>query len=236
MAEALIYIVEDDRNIREIESFALKNSGYEIREFETAQQFYAGLASEIPKLVLLDIMLPEEDGLSILQKIRRNRETARVPVIMVTAKSSEMDKVRGLDYGADDYITKPFGVLELISRVKALLRRVETPKEDAEPVRSCMELGPVILDDDRYLVTVSGQPCDLTYKEFELLRYLMQNNGIVLSRSRIMERVWGEDYEGETRTVDMHIKTLRQKLKDAGSMIKTVRNVGYMMESEPHRG
>lgn len=233
MAEALIYIVEDDRNIREIESFALKNSGYEIREFETAKQFYAGLAAAIPQLVLLDIMLPEEDGLSILQKIRQNRETARTPVIMVTAKSSEMDKVRGLDHGADDYITKPFGVLELISRVKALLRRSETTKEATGQTRSCIELGRVILDDDRYLVTVAGEPCDLTYKEFELLRYLMQNNGIVLSRSRIMERVWGEDYEGETRTVDMHIKTLRQKLKGAGGMIKTVRNVGYMMEADP---
>ncbi|MBO7515032.1 MAG: response regulator transcription factor [Lachnospiraceae bacterium] len=233
MAEALIYIVEDDRNIREIESFALKNSGYEIREFETAKQFYAGLAAAIPQLVLLDIMLPEEDGLSILQKIRQNRETARTPVIMVTAKSSEMDKVRGLDHGADDYITKPFGVLELISRVKALLRRSETTKEATGQTRSCIELGRVILDDDRYLVTVAGEPCDLTYKEFELLRYLMQNNGIVLSRSRIMERVWGEEYEGETRTVDMHIKTLRQKLKGAGGMIKTVRNVGYMMEADP---
>ena len=233
MAEALIYIVEDDRNIREIVSFALKNSGYEIREFETAKQFFAGMAAAIPQLVLLDIMLPEEDGLSILQKIRQNRETARVPVIMVTAKSSEMDKVRGLDYGADDYITKPFGVLELISRVKALLRRAQATKETNGQTRSCIELGSVILDDDRYLVTVSGEPCDLTYKEFELLRYLMQNNGIVLSRSRIMERVWGEDYEGETRTVDMHIKTLRQKLKVAGGMIKTVRNVGYMMEADP---
>jgi len=231
LAEAHIYIVEDDRNIREIESFALKNSGYDIREFETAKQFYAALSQEIPQLVLLDIMLPEEDGLSILQKIRQNPETARVPVIMVTAKSSEMDKVRGLDYGADDYITKPFGVLELISRVKALLRRVEKPKNNEDMTHSSITLDDVILDDDRYLVTVSGEPCDLTFKEFELLRYLMQNNGIVLSRSRIMERVWGEDYEGETRTVDMHIKTLRQKLKHAGSMIKTVRNVGYMMEA-----
>jgi len=232
LAEALIYIVEDDRNIREIESFALKNSGYEIREFETARQFYDGLSQKIPQLMLLDIMLPEEDGLSILRNIRRNPATSRIPVIMVTAKAAEMDKVRGLDYGADDYITKPFGVLELISRVKALLRRVEKPKETAEPTRACIELGSVILDDDRYLVTVAGEPCDLTYKEFELLRYLMQNNGIVLSRSRIMERVWGEDYEGETRTVDMHIKTLRQKLKNAGGMIKTVRNVGYTMETD----
>lgn len=228
----LIYIVEDDRNIREIESFALKNSGYEIREFETAKQFYAGLASEIPQLVLLDIMLPEEDGLSILQKVRQNPTTARVPVIMVTAKSSEMDKVRGLDHGADDYITKPFGVLELISRVKALLRRVERPQEEMVPPHAVIKLGDVTMDDGRYLVTVAGEACDLTHKEFELLRYLMQNNGIVLSRSRIMERVWGEDYEGETRTVDMHIKTLRQKLQASGSMIKTVRNVGYMMEAD----
>lgn len=234
MAEALIYIVEDDRNIREIESFALKNSGFEIREFETAKQFYAAVNQKVPQLVLLDIMLPEEDGLSILQKIRREPETARVPVMMVTAKSSEMDKVRGLDHGADDYITKPFGVLELISRVKALLRRVERPLEETAPAHAVIKLGDVTLDDGRYVVTVAGEPCDLTHKEFELLRYLMQNNGIVLSRSRIMERVWGEDYEGETRTVDMHIKTLRQKLKDAGSMIKTVRNVGYMMEAQPH--
>lgn len=222
---ATIYIVEDDVNIREIERYALKNSGYEVEEFETGKELFARLKECIPSLILLDIMLPDEDGLDILVKLRAEKNTAAVPIIMVTAKTTEMDKVKGLDQGADDYITKPFGVMELISRVKALLRRTSGAKEE-----SLLTYGDIVVDNDRHVVSVCGNPCELTFKEFELLKYLITNKGIVLSRDKMMSHVWGFDYEGETRTVDMHIKTLRQKLGEAGSCIKTVRNVGYMVE------
>lgn len=175
-----------------------------------------------PDLIILDVMLPKEDGLSILATLRADTTTKHIPIMMVTAKTSEMDKVRGLDTGADDYITKPFGIMELVSRVKALLRRTSTVDKNAT-----VSYGNVELSIEKHCVTVDNQVCELTYKEFELLRYLLENQGIVLSRDKIMERVWGFDYEGETRTVDMHIKTLRQKLGESGSMIKTVRNVGY---------
>ena len=221
----MIYIVEDDKNIQEIESFALKNSGYEVRGFEYAKDFYAALDEQIPDLVLLDIMLPDEDGLQILKKLRLNHKTVLVPVIMVTAKTTELDKVKGLDLGADDYLSKPFGVMELISRVKALLRRTE--KEDDGDTLAC---GSIEIDNKRHSVTVQGETCELTFKEFELLKYLMINQGIVLSRDKLMNQVWGFEYEGESRTVDMHIKTLRHKLGDGGQQIKTVRNVGYVME------
>jgi two-component system alkaline phosphatase synthesis response regulator PhoP len=219
---ATIYIVEDDINIREIERYALKNSGYEVEEFEGSAPFFKRLEKNIPSLILLDIMLPGEDGLDILTKIRADKATAEVPVIMVTAKTSELDKVKGLDLGADDYITKPFGV-ELISRVKAMLRRTSRVHEDSQLIHE-----DILMDMDKHAVTVAGQTCELTFKEFELLKYLMLNQGIVLSRDKIMDQVWGFEYEG--RTVDMHIKTLRQKLGAAGSCIKTVRNVGYMIE------
>lgn len=222
---ATIYIVEDDVNIREIERYALKNSGYEVEEFETGKELFARLKSRMPSLILLDIMLPDEDGMDILAKLRAEKNTASIPIIMVTAKTTEMDKVKGLDQGADDYITKPFGVMELISRVKALLRRTVTTQEESQ-----FSYGDILVDNDRHAVSVGGNPCELTYKEFELLKYLIINKGIVLSRDKIMNQVWGFDYEGETRTVDMHIKTLRQKLGDEGSKIKTVRNVGYMVE------
>ncbi len=222
---ATIYIVEDDVNIREIERYALKNSGYEVEEFETGKELYARLESRLPALILLDIMLPDEDGLNILAKLRAEKNTAKIPIIMVTAKTTEMDKVKGLDQGADDYITKPFGVMELISRVKALLRRAGDTQEEAQ-----IKYGDILVDNDKHAVKVCGNPCELTYKEFELLKYLIINKGIVLSRDKLMNQVWGFDYEGETRTVDMHIKTLRQKLGEAGSCIKTVRNVGYMVE------
>ena len=222
---ATIYIVEDDVNIREIERYALKNSGYEVEEFECGADFFKRLEKAIPSLVLLDIMLPNEDGLDILSRIRANKATAGIPVIMVTAKASELDKVKGLDLGADDYLTKPFGVMELISRVKALLRRTRGVQEESR-----IQHGEIVLDSARHAVSVAGAHCELTYKEFELLKYLMINQGIVLSRDKIMDQVWGFEYEGESRTVDMHIKTLRQKLGDAGSCIKTVRNVGYMVE------
>lgn len=221
----MIYIVEDDLNIGEIETFALRNSGYQTAVFETAKDFFAALSDRLPELILLDIMLPDEDGLSILRKLRRRSDTQRIPVILVTAKSTEIDKVKGLDGGADDYIAKPFGVMELIARVKALLRR------SGSVDGSTITCGDVMLDSEKRLVTVRGKPVDLTYKEFELLRLLMKNHGIVISRDVIMERVWDANFEGETRTIDVHVRTLRQKLGEAGSLIKTIRNVGYMADA-----
>lgn len=220
-----IFIVEDDTNIREIERYALQNSGYEVEEFECGTDFFKRLETHIPGLVILDIMLPDEDGMSILSKIRGDKKTAKIPVIMVTAKATEIDKVKGLDSGADDYITKPFGVMELISRVKALLRRTAGTNEE-----NIVKYGKITIDNDKHAITVDGNSCELTYKEYELLKYLINNKGIVISRDKLLSKVWGFEYEGETRTVDAHIKTLRQKLGDAGACIKTVRNVGYMVE------
>ena len=220
-----IYIVEDDKNIREIEMFALKNSGYAVEEFENAKSFFSKTAEKVPDLVLLDIMLPDMDGLEIVKKLRSRPDTVRIPIILVTAKTTELDKVKGLDIGADDYLTKPFGVMELISRVKALLRRSRALQDDKQLV-----IGDITLDSERREVHVGGELCELTFKEFELLKLLMVNAGIVLHRDTIISDVWGTDYEGESRTLDMHIKTLRQKLGEAGNMIKTVRNVGYKME------
>lgn len=224
---ALIYVVEDDRNIQEIETFALTNVGYEVEGFECAVNFYTALEKNIPDLILMDIMLPDEDGLSIVKKLRMRAETVTVPIIMVTAKTTEIDKVKGLDIGADDYMTKPFGVMELISRVKAMLRRSAKP-EDKEKI---LKLGGVVLDRDKHAVYVNDEQVELTFKEYELLKLLMVNAGIVTTRQVILDRVWGIDFEGESRTLDMHIKTLRQKLKEDGSLIKTVRNVGYVMGS-----
>ena len=221
---ALIYIVEDDKNISEIESFSLKNAGHQTVEFPDGRSFYKELAEKKPDLILLDIMLPDEDGLSILRKIREKRETKRIPVIMVTAKTTEIDKVKGLDNGADDYMTKPFGVMELVSRVKALLRR--TGEQDAEKV---IKIGDLVIDDEKRKVFVSDSAVELTYKEYELLHYLAQNQEIVLPRDSIMEHIWHANCEIESRTLDGHIKTLRHKLGDAGKYIKTVRNVGYCM-------
>lgn len=223
---AMIYIVEDDKNIREIETIALKNSGYEVQEFEFAADFLKALESRLPDLLLLDIMLPDADGLEIVKRIREESDLKKLPVIMVTAKTTEIDKVKGLDMGADDYLTKPFGIMELISRVKALLRR--TSKEQAEKV---ITIGEVCLNEEKHCVTVKGEGCELTYKEYELLKLLMINAGIVTSREDILEKVWGTNFEGESRTLDMHIKTLRQKLQESSSMIKTVRNVGYIFNA-----
>ena len=222
---AKIAIVEDDKNISEIESFALKNSGYEVEVYGTATDFFEGIKENVFHLIMLDIMLPDEDGLSILQKIRENKQTRKIPVMMVTAKTTEIDKVSGLDMGADDYITKPFGIMELISRVKALLRRSGEIKEE-----KFLSIGGIFLDHEKHLVYVNDKPCELTYKEYELCKLLLQNAGIVTSRNIIMDKVWGTDFEGESRTLDMHIKTLRQKLGEEGSRIKTVRNVGYILE------
>ncbi len=221
---AVIYIVEDDENIREIEMFALKNSGFEVQGFGDAASFFRCLKEKIPALVMVDVMLPDEDGLSIVRKLRSRPETKRIPIIMATAKTSELDKVKGLDMGADDYVTKPFGVMELISRVKALMRRAHGMDEE-----KILEFGPLRMDDEKRLVTVEDNSCELTYKEYELLKLLMLNAGIVSPRDVILDRVWGTDFEGESRTLDMHIKTLRQKLGSAGTMIRTVRNVGYML-------
>ena len=221
----MIYIVEDDRSISEIESYSLKNSGYEVAVFENAASFYTALETQIPQLVLLDIMLPDEDGMTILKKLREGVATRRLPVILVTAKTTEMDKVKGLDQGADDYLTKPFGVMELISRVKALLRRSEGVGEE-----KFLSLGKIFLDNEKHAVYVKDEPCDLTFKEFELLKLLLQNAGIVTSRDKILNKVWGVDFEGESRTLDIHIKTLRQKLGEEGNRIRTVRNVGYILE------
>lgn len=222
---AHIYIVEDDVNIREIEAFSLKNSGYTVEEFGSAKEFWSRIYEKVPDLIVLDVMLPDEDGLSIVKKLRQWAESRYVPIIMVTAKITELDRVKGLDRGADDYLTKPFGVMELISRVKALLRRSMQNHEIKQ-----MKVGEIELNDEKRQVKVSGEPITLTYKEYELLKMLMSNTGIVLQREDIMVRIWGMDYEGESRTLDMHIKTLRHKLGDAGKKIRTVRNVGYQLE------
>lgn len=223
---AVIYVVEDDENIREIERIALGNSGYEVAEFACAADFFSALQIQVPDLLLLDIMLPDADGIDIIKEIRSDKEVRMLPIILVTAKTTEIDKVKGLDAGADDYLTKPFGIMELISRVKALLRR--TIGDSKERVIS---IGEVCLDKEKHCVTVAGEICELTYKEYELLKLLMTNAGIVTSRENILDKVWGTDFEGESRTLDMHIKTLRQKLKEAGGMIKTVRNVGYIFNA-----
>ncbi len=222
-----IYVVEDDTNIREIEMFALKNCGYETKGFECAADFFKGMRDKKPSLVLLDIMLPDEDGIVVLEKLRSAQETRKLPVIMVTAKTTEIDKVKGLDSGADDYITKPFGVMELISRVKSLLRRAEPDREEMPLI-----LSEIVLDMVSRSCMVGGKPVGLTYKEFELLAFLIQNKGIVLSRDMLMDKVWGIDFAGESRTLDVHIKTLRKKLENAGRHIQTVRNVGYLADED----
>ena len=217
-AMALIYIVEDDESIREIETIALKNSNYIVSAFENAKEFYKKLDELVPDLILLDVMLPDESGYDIVRKLRKRPATQDIPIIMVTAKTTEMDMIKGLDGGADDYIKKPFSIMELITRVKALLRR--TAKEEPK----LLKLDDLVIDHERHVVTVNNEPVDLTYKEYELLRLLMGSQGIVMTREVIMRSVWDTDFEGETRTVDMHIKTLRHKLGDYGSRIKTVRN------------
>lgn len=203
---ALIYIVEDDESIREIESIALKNSNYIVSAFENAKEFYKKLDELVPDLILLDVMLPDESGYDIVRKLRKRPATQDIPIIMVTAKTTEMDMIKGFDGGADDYIKKPFSIMELITRVKALLRR--TAKEEPK----LLKLDDLVIDHERHVVTVNNEPVDLTYKEYELLRLLMGSQGIVMTREVIMRSVWDTDFEGETRTVDMHIKTLRHKL------------------------
>lgn len=222
---AKIYVVEDDKDIRAIEVIALTNSGHTVREFDNGTLFLQAVKEMLPDLVILDIMLPDLDGYEIVKRLRGNALTKKIPVIMVTAKGTELDMIKGLENGADDYIKKPFSVMELITRAKTVLRR--TMEQDVEKQ---IVVGEVVLDNERHTVYVKDVSVELTFKEYELLKYLMRNSGIVLSREKIMSRVWGTEFEGESRTVDMHIKTLRQKLGENGSRIKTVRNVGYVME------
>jgi len=219
-----IFVVEDDENIREIVIYALNSAGFDANGFESGEEFLAALDAGLPSLVLLDIMLPEVDGLTILKRIRSMPKAKQLPVIMLTARNSEYDKVKGLDMGADDYVSKPFGVMELISRVNAVLRRSSTGGDTEK-----LEIDGLTLDHARREVCINGETVKLTYKEYELLHCLMLNAGLVMSRDKIMGAVWGYDFEGESRTVDMHIKTLRQKLGDTGKLIKTVRNVGYKL-------
>ena len=221
----LIYILEDDKNIQEIESYAIKGNGYEVRAFDDAEAFDRGMQEIKPDLLLLDIMLPGEDGLSVLKRLRADNDTKELPIILVTAKDSEIDTVKGLDLGADDYITKPFGVMELMSRIKAIMRRIKPTSDDM-----VLKYKNIYLDQERRRCLVDEENVELTFKEYELLRLFLSNLGIVLTRETIMETVWGTDFMGESRTVDMHIKTLRRKLKEAGSLIITVRNVGYKLE------
>lgn len=222
-----IYYVEDDTSIRELVLYALKTAEFQVMGFENAASFYKRMKEQRPDLILLDIMLPDEDGVSILKKLKSRPDTENIPVIMMTAKSSEYDKVLGLDSGADDYITKPFGVMELISRVKAVIRRSDRSKGSAGEV---LKIGELVLDEQKHEVYARGQEVSLTFKEFELLSYLMKNRGLVLSRDKILNTIWNYEYEGESRTVDVHIGSLRQKLGTCGDFIKTIRGIGYKIE------
>ncbi len=218
----MIYCVEDDPGIRELIVYTLNHSGFEAKGFERGEDLFPALKVCRPQLILLDVMLPGEDGITILKRIKAGGNS--VPVIMVTAKSAEYDKVVGLDCGADDYITKPFGMMELLSRIRAVLRR-------CAPLKSIIAMGGVVLDNEAHTVTVKGKPVELTYKEFELLRCLMENPGKVFTRDMLLERIWGYDFGGETRTVDVHVRTLRQKL-DGADIVKTIRGVGYSARLE----
>lgn len=223
----MIFCVEDDSNIRELVVYTLESTGFQARGFEDGSSFLEALALETPELVLLDIMLPGEDGLEILKKLKNSSKTKDIPVIMVTAKGSEYDKVVGLDSGADDYVTKPFGMMELISRIKAVLRRSGKQQDKTK-----LSVGEICLDTKKHEVKVDGESVVLTLKEFELLEKLMRNQGIVLTRDQLLTEIWGYDFDGETRTVDVHIRTLRQKLGEQGSLVKTVRGVGYRIGGE----
>lgn len=218
----MIYLVEDDDNIRELVIYTLRTTGFEAKGFPDAAHFWEALGKELPELALLDIMLPDEDGLHILKRLRSTAETEALPVIMLTAKGTEYDRVIGLDSGADDYIPKPFGMMELVSRVKALLRRSGRQRDEKQYSADMLSV-----DVKRHSVTVGGSAVALTHKEFELLCYLFENRGVVLTRDQILSKIWDYSYSGETRTVDVHIRTLRQKLGEAGNLIETVRGVGY---------
>ena len=223
----MIWCVDDDNTIRDIEVYTLTQTGFDAKGFADGISMLEALKTEKPELIVLDIMLPGKDGVEVLKEIRSNPETRKIPVIMATAKGTEMDKIQGLDTGADDYLVKPFGVMEMVSRIKAVLRRCE-PAEKEE----VLTIGEITLSDKEHLVTVNGEKVVLTFKEFEILKLFMQSPGIVFSRDKLLSEVWGIDYLGESRTVDMHIKTLRQKLGDASALIETVIGVGYKMEGK----
>lgn len=222
----MIYVVEDDSGIRELECYALKQAGFEARGFEEGEAFLEAVRVQLPKLVLLDVMLPGEDGNRLLARLRQDPRTRRLPVIMVTARGEEMDKVQGLDGGADDYIVKPFGVMELLSRVRAVIRRAG----DEQSPQTELAVGDLRMDVARHRVFANGRDVTLTHMEFELLRYLLINRGIALTRERLLDAVWGVDYPGDTRTVDVHMRTLRVKLGEASRCLQTVRGVGYRLE------
>lgn len=215
-----IFCVEDDESIRDLILYALKSAGFEAEGFESAKDFEARLKEFVPSMALLDIMLPDKDGIKILKDIRAGEKTRRLPVIMITAKGTESDKVKGLESGADDYITKPFGVMELISRIKAVLRR-------SGNMNSALEWGGIAVDEKSRAVTVDGEHITVTYKEFELLKYLLENRGSVVPREMLLDKIWGYRFEGESRTLDVHIGSLRHKLGEKGKLIETIRNVGY---------
>jgi len=219
----MVYFVEDDDNIRELVVYTLTSTGLSAKGFSNPKKFWDAMAEKTPSMVLLDIMLPEEDGLSILQKIRSNKETEKLPVIILTAKSDEYDKVKGLDLGADDYIPKPFGMMELVARIKAVLRRTENTDSQSEEYIA----GPLTVSPKKHKVKVNGEKIALTLKEFQMLCLLLENKGLVLSRDQILNKIWGYSFDGESRTVDVHIRTLRSKLGEAGDLIITVRGIGY---------
>lgn len=220
----MIYLLEDDTNIRNFVVYALNNSGLETEGFELPSLFWAAVERKKPTMAILDIMLPEEDGLSVLKKLRANNETRDLPIIMLTAKSTEYDKVVGLDGGADDYVTKPFGTMELVARVKALLRRTKPVGDGRE-----YSIGPLFLSPSRHIIQVDGCDVVLTLKEFQLLCYLAKHRGNVMTRDQILQEIWGYEFDGENRTVDVHIRTLRSKLGKAGDLIETVRGIGYRL-------
>lgn len=227
----MIYCVEDDESIRELMLYALKSSGFQSRGFAYPRLFWEAMEGEQPELIMLDIMLPEEDGLSILAKLRKNPATAHIPVIMSTAKGTEYDKVKGLDSGADDYLAKPFGMMEMISRIKAVLRRTQAHASQAPAKTTVLSFGGVEIDVERHLVKVDGRPIDIPLKEFELLQLFAENPGLVFSRDKLLSRVWDTDYMGESRTVDVHISSLRTRLGRWGRCIRTVRSVGYRLDA-----
>ncbi len=222
----MIFCVEDDSNIRELVVYTLETTGFKARGFEDGREFLEALALETPELVLMDIMLPGDDGLELLKKLKASPKTRDIPVIMVTAKGAEYDKVKGLDLGADDYVTKPFGMMELVSRIKAVLRR---SRKDAQEPQDIIAVGEIEIHTKKHEVTAAGQVVNLTLKEYELLKRLMKNPNIVMTRDCLLEDIWGYDFDGETRTVDVHVRTLRQKLGRCGEKIETVRGVGYRM-------
>lgn len=223
----MIWCVDDDSTIRDIEVYTLRQTGFEAKGFADGVSMLEALKKEIPQLIVLDIMLPNKDGVAVLKEIRDNPKTAKIPVIMATAKGTEMDKIQGLDSGADDYLVKPFGVMEMVSRIKAVLRRF-----DGLNSLEILKCGDIVLNDSQHSVTLKDQNINLTFKEYEILKLFLKNQGVVFSRERLLQSVWGIDYLGESRTVDMHIKTLRKKLGDSGRCIETVIGVGYKMEEQ----